>query len=406
MIKKVNFKYIKNINSAKKFAEMFIYDEIGDEGVNGKYFAYELAYLMDREDIDEVKVRINSVGGSVMHAFSIFSSIINANKQNKIAVNTYNDGVAASSAGFILLAGKNIYVKDYARLMVHGVAKVDENGKVTGDLSENDKSALQNFGDMISQVMSSRTDISEKVIKDLLNNGKDNWFNASEGSSAGFYPSQNIEKTGLEIDLPEDLSNTDLTVVMNKARKILINNQKPLQMKKVIAALKLQEGSSEEIVLTAVTNALRETETAKTALQKAVNKNTEQEATILTLKTQVENSNKSAALSIVENAIKEGKFVPKDETEKENIVNQCLKDVDGFKNMIALMPTKAANVLNVINKDEKETGSLLQLIENKSFRDLEKGDAVLLARVKNEAKGEYVKLYNKQYNTNKTEADF
>lgn len=407
MNQKANFKYIKNINTEKRFAEMFIYDEIGDEGINGRFFAYELKYLADYEDLDEIKVRINSVGGSVMHAFSIFSAILNTNKDKKVVVNTYNDGVAASSASFILLAGKKVFVKDYSRVMMHGVMSLDEDGNIKGDLSEKDKEALRNFSEMIVQVIVQNTGIDKSVIEDLLNNGRDNWFGAKEGADAGFYPSENIENTGLEIDLPEDLSTTELTVVMNKAQKIInSNNLKPLKMKKVIAALKLQEGSSEQVVLTAVENAINEANTSKKALETANNSIAEKDQEIQRLNGLVTASNKAAAASIVENAIKEGKFAPKDETEKTNLVNQCLKDVDGFKNMVALMPTKAANILDGVQNGGEGTKSLLEKVNNRGFRQLEKEDPTLLSEIRNSVKGEYVKLYNEQYKTQKTEADF
>lgn len=399
----VKFKYITEVNNKQKFAEMHLYDEISDEKVNGRHFASELNYLLDYENFKEIRVRINSVGGSVMHAFSIFSAIINANKRTGVNVNTYNDGVAASSAGFILMAGAKVYVKDYSRLMLHGVSIPD-----SAELTESDKAALDNFEQMIISVFHKKTGVPESYFKDLLGNGKDNWFNAEEGAKAGFYDKKNIENTGFEIDLPEDLS-LAASMVANKAKKIMnINKDKPLQMKKIISALKLQEGSSEEVVLAAVQNAIAEASRSKTALEEAENKLTKKDAEIEALKKDSEKAVQDSALSIVENAIKEGKFAPKDEDEKSKLVETATKDLESFKNMISLMPTKAANIYDGGkngNSGEEATG-LLEKVKNRSFRTLEKEEPKLLNEIKNSFKSEYVKLYNKEYGTEKTEADF
>lgn len=401
---KANFKHIKNINREKNLATMFIYDEISDEKVNGRHFAHELNYLLDYEGVD-VDVRINSIGGNVIHAFSIFSAITNANK-NGATVNTYNDGLAASSAAWVLLAGKQIFSKDYARLMIHGTAAVDDKGNPREDLDESTKSALLNFKEMIKTVIVAKTGLASEYIEELMSNGVDNWFTADEAAALGFFSASNIEKTGFEIDLPES-DRVDALLVANKAQKI-INSQTPktLQMKKVINALKLQEGASEEVVLTAVTNALKDAADAKTALETAQNSLTEANATISEQKTAIEASNKAAAVSIVENAIKEGKFSPKNETEKDALISTCLKDVDSFKNTLSLMTTKSGNVIDQIDNKGTETKSLIEKVNNRTFRELEKSEPSLLAEVKNSAKSEYVRLFNAQYNTQKTEADF
>lgn len=401
-----DFKFIQNIDKSNNFAEMYLYDEIGFEGINGRQFAYELKWLEEYHEpkLDEIKVRINSVGGSVMDGFSIFSSIFNANKSGRVEVNTYGDGVAASIAGLILMAGKKIYMKDYARLMLHGVSFVNEDGTPAQGLTEKDVQALSVFKDMIKQVFVNNTDIPEEQIEELLSNGKDNWFTAEEAAKAGFIPMENIENTGLELGLPVE---NDAIIIANKAQKIINkNNFKPLQMKKVIALLGLQEGANEAIVANAVQVALDKSKTAETALTEAQNKITEKDAKIQELQTQVEASNKSVANSIVEAAIKDGKFAPKDDAEKQNLVNQALKDVEGFKTMVALMPTKAANIIDQTQAGNEGASTLIERIKNRSFRQLEREDSALLAEIKNSAKGEYVKLYNAQYNTNKTEADF
>lgn len=405
-----SLKYANNVDNSTNFVEMYLYDSIGynpknGTGIDGRAFAHELRYLTEFHEPapKEVKVRINSVGGSVMDGFSIFSAIYNANQKGDIVVNTYIDGVAASIAGVIAMAGKNVYMKDYARLMLHGVSMVDHDGKEVA-VNENDKAAMSAFTDMIKTVFKNKTGAPESQIEDLLKNGKDNWFNASEAAAAGFLLSSNIENTGLEIDLPV---NPDAKIIANRAQKIInTNNYKPLTMKTVINLLNLQEGASETVVANAVKTALENAANAQEALRLVQNSVTEKDAKITDLEGQVKEAQNSAATSFVENQIKEGKFTPKDEVAKAALIQNYVANPEGFKAMAGMIPTKAANVMSSTKSEEEGVKTLLDQINNRGLRQLEKEDPALLSKIKNEAKPEFVKLWNAEYKTNKTEADF
>lgn len=391
---KANFRYIRNFEGGDKSAQMFIYDEIDEAKVNGVQFAYEMRYLSEVEKVPEIKVRINSPGGNVLQAFNIVSAIINTNDAGKTEVNTYNDGVAASSAGFILLCGANVYAKDYSRLMIHGVS---------GDAkTENDKAALTNLAEMITTVFSNRTGIVGRYFEDLLNNGKDNWYSAQDAIKEGFLKPENIENTGVKLNLPKNLSRVALAVA-NKANEFL-NELKPLTMKKVIAKLGLQEAASEDVVLEAVNTALEATKTANSALTAANAKAEKLQGEKEALETKLNAVNKSAALTVVENAIKDGKLTPADEAAKTALVAQAENGLDAFKTLIASIPTKAANILDQITPGELSK-TVLEKVANRGLRQLEKEDAALLLEIRNGHKADYVKMYNDAYGTTKTEAE-
>ena len=376
------FNKVTNSNG-KTVATVYLYDEIGFDGITAANFSKELKEI----NPDVLNVRINSIGGSVIDGFGIFSMLTDFKKKGG-ELNTFNDGLAASTAGFLLVSAnpENIHSKDYALLMIHGTSF---------DTIEN------TFQNAILKIFKERTGMD---VSNLMNNGKDNFFTAKEAADFGFFPHSNIEKTGVEVGMPENLN---LLEVANKFKNIdNSNNFKPLKMKKVIALLSLQEGASEEIVANAVKNALDKASTAENSLTEAQNKITEKDVKIQELQTQVTASNKAVATSLVENAIKDGKFAPKDEAEKTKLVEQALKDVEGFKNMVSLMPTKAANILDGTQAGNEGTSTILERVKNRTFRQLEREDSALLAEIKNSAKAEYAKLYNEQYKTNKTEADF
>lgn len=378
-------KYVENIfnKNGKTIAEMRIYTEIGDKGVNATDFANEIYSLK----ADRLNVRFNTIGGAVIDAFGILSAMLNF-KEKGGELHTYNDGLAASAGGWLLLAAdpENVHFKDYALLMLHGVSN-----DVKGSLFK--KSILKIFKNR------SGLDVSE-----LMNNGKDNFFDAIEASKRGFFPSENIENTGLKIDMPENYSLLEITNSFQNINKEI--NLKPLKMKKVINLLQLQEGADEELVLTAVKNALKSQKDSADALLLATNKVKDQDAEILELKGKVDVAEKATANTYVEAQIKDGKFTPKNETEKEALVAQYKSNPKGFEAMVNMMPTKAANILDGLEDGEDGVEAIMDKIANRSLREIEKEDPDFLAQIKNEASAEFVNLWNKQYGTNKTEADF
>jgi len=389
---------ISNIDKSRLFGEIFVYDEIADDKINGQLFANEMQYLVDIEQIPEVRVRINSVGGSVVHAMSIFSVIRNVNETGRAVVNTYNDGLAASSAGFILLAGENVYSADYARLMIHGVSTSKN------DLSDNDRETLKQFEGMITDVFVARTGKDASFFTDLLTNGRDNWFTTPEAVIAGLYKTENIENTGLTMDLPENLSRVALAV-QNRAQKIINDNKNPIKMKKVTALLSLQEGANEEAISLAVSNALNAAQTAGESLTAIQNKLTERDAELLEVKNKLATALDGESLSVVENAVKEGKLNPKNAAEKTVLVDQCKGDIAGFKNLLSFMPTVANKIAAHIDNSKEDASGLMAKIENKTFRELERTGAAILKEVKNSLPEQYAKLYNEQYGTTKTAAE-
>lgn len=108
---------IKN-KAEEKRAEILIYDFIGKDwfgdGVDAKKISTALAEIP--KNVETIDVRINSPGGSVFEGYAIYNRL----KQYKNAtVNVYIDGMAASIASVIALAGDNIYMAETAEYMIH-----------------------------------------------------------------------------------------------------------------------------------------------------------------------------------------------------------------------------------------------------------------------------------------------
>jgi ATP-dependent Clp protease protease subunit len=96
-------------------AEIWIYEEIGDSwfgGVSAKQFVDDLKAL---GDLHTINLHINSPGGSVFDAVAIYNVL----KGHKAAVNVSIEGLAASSASIVAMAGDRIEMANNAMLMIH-----------------------------------------------------------------------------------------------------------------------------------------------------------------------------------------------------------------------------------------------------------------------------------------------
>lgn len=105
-----------NEESDKRVAEILIYDVIGGdwfgEGTTAKRFVEQLNAL---GDLDEIGVRINSPGGSIFDADAIYNALV----RNKARVVVDIDGLAASCASWIAMAGDEIRIAENAMMMIH-----------------------------------------------------------------------------------------------------------------------------------------------------------------------------------------------------------------------------------------------------------------------------------------------
>lgn len=91
--------------------EISIYDEIGGYGVTAKQFAADIKKLKGQH----IDLRINSVGGSVTEGAAIY----NALKRHKGGLTVHIDGLAASMASVIAMAGEETRIAENALIMIH-----------------------------------------------------------------------------------------------------------------------------------------------------------------------------------------------------------------------------------------------------------------------------------------------
>jgi ATP-dependent Clp protease protease subunit len=154
-------------------AEVLIYDEIGAYGVSAKGFLAELGALPDGVPID---LRLNSPGGSVFDAVAIY----NALQRHEGAITVWIDGIAASAASYVAMAGDEIVMPENAFLMIH-----DPSGLVMGTAADMREMAgtLDKIAGGMVRGYAARSGRTDEEIAALM--AAETWFDARDALEAG-----------------------------------------------------------------------------------------------------------------------------------------------------------------------------------------------------------------------------
>jgi ATP-dependent Clp protease protease subunit len=128
-------------------------------------------------EIQTLNIYINSTGGDVFAAQAIYSML----KRKQCKVNTYIDGLAASAATIIAMAGDNVYMPINAMMMIHNAwtfayGNADDFRKVADD--------LEKITESIIAVYLEKTGLEEKKIKKMMD--EETWLSANDAYELGF----------------------------------------------------------------------------------------------------------------------------------------------------------------------------------------------------------------------------
>ncbi|MEZ0468495.1 head maturation protease, ClpP-related [Phaeobacter sp. SYSU ZJ3003] len=154
--------------------EVLIYDEIGAYGVTAKGFLAELGALPEDVAID---LRLNSPGGSVFDAVAIY----NALKRHAGDITVWIDGIAASAASYIAMAGDIIVMPENAFLMIH-----DPSGLVMGTAEDmrSTAEALDKVKGSLIQGYAAKSGKTDEEIAALM--AAETWLDAKDAQDLGF----------------------------------------------------------------------------------------------------------------------------------------------------------------------------------------------------------------------------
>ena len=154
-------------------AELSIHDEIGAYGVSAKAFIAELGQLPKGAPLE---LRLNSPGGSVFDAVAIY----NALKRHEGTVTVTIDGIAASAASYVAMAGDTVVMPENAFLMIH-----DPSGLVMGTAADMRAmaEALDKIAGALVKGYTAKSGKPEDEIAALM--ADETWFTAAEAVEAG-----------------------------------------------------------------------------------------------------------------------------------------------------------------------------------------------------------------------------
>lgn len=154
--------------------EVFLYDAIDS------FFGISAGdFVRDLNEIDTPKIlaRINSPGGQIFDGIAIY----NALRRHRAQVDVQVDGIAASIAAVIAMAGETITMLQGSQMMIH-----DAMGLAFGDADEMREQAdfLDQQSDVIAGIFAKRTGVPITDVRDLMHD--ETWMTADEAVERGF----------------------------------------------------------------------------------------------------------------------------------------------------------------------------------------------------------------------------
>lgn len=165
-----------------------------------------------------INIRINSPGGSVMHGDPIVTAIKNSSAE----IHTYNDGVAASMANSIWMAGKFRHASLHSKNMIHNTSGMAwGNAQTMREMAE----MLDKFDEADILCFCEATGMSEDEAKKQYYDYRDHWLT-----------SRDLQKLGLITEIENyqvaEISNTrsvDWKRMLEDAARAIVIEPEPKQ---------------------------------------------------------------------------------------------------------------------------------------------------------------------------------
>lgn len=161
-------------------AELLIYGDIGESWSSSSVTAAEVVEQLGAlEGVTEIAVRINSYGGSVADGLAIYSALRRHPARKIVSI----DGIAASIASLIAMAGDVVQMPASSLLMIHAPWST-----ATGNAEELRKFAeqLDGWASAMAEAYSAKTGAAVPAMVALLSDGVDHWYTGREAVAAGF----------------------------------------------------------------------------------------------------------------------------------------------------------------------------------------------------------------------------
>jgi ATP-dependent Clp endopeptidase proteolytic subunit ClpP len=312
--------------------EILMYGEIGLGGITDT----ELISQLYQSNGQETKVRLNSPGGDVFQGFAIYNAI-----KEHGQCDMYIDGLAASMASIIMLAGRKIYASKNAMIMIH-------NPSIGG--YQGDSKKLKSISQLLDKVKqlaiesySERTGIDVEELATMLDS--ETWLTAQEALEKGFID-----------EITDEVLETESTITQKaKTPKMVFMNYKKKgenAPKSLTVILGIPSNSNPESILKAISS--------------LKNRNVSLEAENKRIKTQIKQEQKEEAKKITALAIEKG------------VINKNLERIQLMAFDTDFKKTKE-DLLNAISE---VNGSSVQMQNHKLIREIVLGSKTTIDEIK------------------------
>lgn len=160
---------------ANDTAEISIYDEIGGWGVSAQQFSKDFKALGN--NLKQINLHIHSPGGDVFDGIAIYNLLKNHPANKTVTI----DGLAASMASVIAMAGNEIIMPENAMMMIHKPWGIQG-----GDAEDMRKYAdlLDKVEDTLIPAYAAKTGKSAEELAEML--AAETWLNGKECVEHGF----------------------------------------------------------------------------------------------------------------------------------------------------------------------------------------------------------------------------
>jgi ATP-dependent protease ClpP protease subunit len=171
------FRFVTN-KAQPDDAEVYIYGDIGDtfwgDGVSAQSFVDELNGITAKK----LSIRINSPGGSAYDGLTIANAIV----RHSATTTTWIDGLAASAASIVAMAGDEVVMSKYGEMMLHNAhALVMGTSKDMREVA----AQLDQLNASIASFYADRSTTSDDAAAFARAMSKETWYNADEALEAG-----------------------------------------------------------------------------------------------------------------------------------------------------------------------------------------------------------------------------
>ena len=202
--------------------EIKVYDDIG----RGGFFWDEISAQSIINQVEatlpkNITLRINSGGGSVFEGLTIYNYLKSYNGRVKVVV----DGLAASIASIIAMAGNRIEMGEGALMMIH-----DPMSGVMGNAAEMRKMAdvLDKVGGSLADIYVNKTGLDKAKVLQMMS--EETWLTAQEAVEMGFankaigakqVTNENLLKMVARYNAPQQIVNSITSIKMEESKSFV-----------------------------------------------------------------------------------------------------------------------------------------------------------------------------------------